>query len=68
MWRKGLTLFALCLLGITVLDIVMELLSLGKYTRSTGLGAAVAYAVLANRDYYRKMVLGQNGWWWSKEG
>ena len=36
----------------------------GSYARATGFAAAAVYGTLANRDYYAKMVLGQNGWWW----
>ncbi|MGH8617046.1 MAG: DUF2628 domain-containing protein [Burkholderiales bacterium] len=67
MWRKGLTLFTLTLIGILVLDFVLELAGFGKYAKSTSFAAGAVYAVLANRDYYAKMVLGQNGWWWSSE-
>jgi hypothetical protein len=66
MWKKGLTLFVLSLVGIVLLDMVMELVGLGKYTRATGFAAAAVYGALANRDYYRKMVLGENGWLWPK--
>ena len=64
MWKKALTLFVLTVIGIVVLDMVMELVGLAAFTSGTGFGAAAVYAVLANKDYYRKMVLGQNGWWW----
>jgi hypothetical protein len=67
MWKKGLTLFVLCFIGIVVLDTVMELIGLGNFTRATRFAAAAVYAALANGDYYRKMVLGQNGWWWPKQ-
>ena len=63
MWRKAITLFVLSVIGIVILDTVMTFAGLVEYTRATGFAAAAAYAVLANRDYYRKMVLGQNGWW-----
>ncbi len=64
MWRKAATLFVLTVLAIVALDLAMEFVGLGQYTSGTGFGAAAVYAVLANKDYYRKMVLGQNGWWW----
>ena len=68
MWRKGLTLFVLCIIGGLILDALMELVGLGSFTRATGFAAAAVYATLANRDYYAKMVLEQNGWWWEKQG
>jgi hypothetical protein len=64
MWRKGLTLTVLCLIGVLALDAVMVLVGLGNFTRATGFAAGAVYAALANRDYYAKMVLGRNGWWW----
>jgi uncharacterized protein DUF2628 len=66
MWKKGLTLFVLCFIGILILDAVMGLVGLGNFTRATGFAAAAVFGALANRDYYTKMVLGQNGWWWPK--
>ena len=66
MWRKGLTLTVLCLAGVFALDFVMVLVGLGSFTRASSFAAAAVYAALANRDYYAKMVLGQNGWWWEK--
>jgi hypothetical protein len=59
MWRKALSLFALCALALAVIDVagfvrVSEVLSYG-------IGAV--FAVRANADYYKKMVLGENGWW-----
>jgi hypothetical protein len=63
MWKKGITLFVLSIIGILLLDMLLELIGLGKFTRATGFGAAAVYAALASRDYYKKMVLGQNGWW-----
>ena len=64
MWKKGLTLFVLCLVGLLILDTVMVLVGLGSYARATGFAAAAVYGTLANRDYYAKMVLGHDGWWW----
>lgn len=67
MWRKGLTLFFLCCIGGVILDALLVLVGLGNFTRATGFAAAAVYASLANRDYYSKMVLGHNGWWWAKQ-
>lgn len=64
MWKKGLTLFVLCLIGIVILDLVLELVGLSRFARATGFVSAAVFAALASRDYYSKMVLGQNGWWW----
>lgn len=64
MWRKALTLFVLCFIGLMILEIVLNLAGLAKFSNSTGFAAGAVFAVLANRDYYSKMVLGKNGWWW----
>jgi hypothetical protein len=66
MWKKGLTLFVLCFIGILIVDAVMPLVGLGNFTRASGFAAAAIFGALANRDYYTKMVLGENGWWWPK--
>ncbi|HEY1288796.1 MAG TPA: DUF2628 domain-containing protein [Burkholderiales bacterium] len=63
MWRKGLTLFFLTLIGLLAVDAVMVMVGLGSFTRATSFAAAAVYGALANGDYYRKMVLGQNAWW-----
>src|SRR5262245_12803749 len=64
MWKKGLMLFLLCVIGTLILDALLVLVGLGSYARATGFAAAAVYGTLANRDYYAKMVLEQNGWWW----
>ena len=47
MWRKGLTLFVLCVIGGFILDALMELVGLGSFTRATGFAAAAVYATLS---------------------
>jgi len=64
MWRKAITLFVLCFIGLLALEVVLRLVGLAKLTTGTGFAVGAVYAVLANRDYYSKMVLGKNGWWW----
>lgn len=64
MWRKAITLFALCFIGLIALEVVLALVGLAKLTKGTGFAVGAVYAVLGNRDYYSKMVLGKNGWWW----
>ena len=63
MWRKGLALFAACVLAIVGVAFLLELVGLGRFINALGYGAAASCAVRANIDYYKKMVLGQNGWW-----
>ena len=63
MWRKALSLFGACLLAILVLSVVLELVGLGRFGNALGYGAAALFAIRANIDYYKKLVLGDNGWW-----
>jgi hypothetical protein len=63
MWCKGLVLFLVCLLVVIVLEAVFELLGYGRFGKILGYGVAAVFAVRANIDYYKKMVLGDNGWW-----
>jgi len=63
MWKKGLALFGACFGVLVVLSVLLELAGLGKVANALGYGAAALFAVRANIDYYKKMVLGDNGWW-----
>jgi hypothetical protein len=63
MWKKAITLFLLCLVVILLIEIALEMAGLGRFGRSLTYGAGAVYAIRANIDYYKKMVLGQNGWW-----
>ncbi|MBC7956330.1 MAG: DUF2628 domain-containing protein [Cytophagales bacterium] len=63
MWKKGLALFGACFVVLVVLSVLLELAGLGKVANALGYGAAALFAVRANIDYYKKMVLGDNGWW-----
>ena len=50
---------------IFILDLILELMDL-RYTQFTGLVSSVIFATRANIDYYKKMVLEDNGWWWTE--
>jgi hypothetical protein len=63
MWKKAISLFVVCLVAIVILEIVLEMAGLGRFSKSLVYGAGAVYASRANIDYYKKMVLGQNGWW-----
>lgn len=63
MWRKAITLFLACFTVVFVLAMAMELTGFGRYAGALGYGAAAVFAVRANIDYYKKMVLGDDGWW-----
>jgi hypothetical protein len=63
MWKKGLAMFGALIVGIVVLSFVLELVGMGQLNRALGYAAAALFAVRANVDYYKKMVLGDDGWW-----
>lgn len=63
MWKKGLSLFLVCVAVIIALTVALELAGLGRFVKSLGYGAGAVFAIRANIDYYKKKVLGQNGWW-----
>ncbi len=63
MWKKGLSLLAACFLAILVIATIMELVGWGRFADALGYGASAIFAVRANIDYYKKMVLNLNGWW-----
>jgi len=61
MWKKAISLTAVC----TVLIVVLALIFSAMHWSDGILNivAGVIFAVRANIDYYKKMVLGDNGWW-----
>ncbi|MBL0089748.1 MAG: DUF2628 domain-containing protein [Ideonella sp.] len=61
MWKKGLSLFGV----VVVLLIVGEAIASAMHWPDGFLSVIgpVVFAVRANIDYYKKMVLGDNGWW-----
>lgn len=63
MWKKAITLFIVLFAAIFVLEVVMRLAGIGSFTKYLGYGAAAVFASRANIDYYKKMVLDDNGWW-----
>ena len=63
MWKKGLALFGACVAAIVVIGFALDLVGLTKIADALGYGAAAIFAARANIDYYKKMVLGENGWW-----
>ena len=63
MWKKGLAMFGAGVVAIVVLSVVMELLGMGRMANALGYGVSAVFGMRANIDYYKKMVLGDNGWW-----
>jgi hypothetical protein len=63
MWKKALSLFAVCVAAIVVIGFALDLVGLSEIANALGYGTAAVFGVRANIDYYKKMVLGENGWW-----
>jgi hypothetical protein len=63
MWRKAISLFIVCVVAAIILELLLEALGFEGLGKSVGYGLAAVFALRANIDYYKKMVLGNNGWW-----
>ncbi len=63
MWKKGLALFVVCTVVAIIAVVALDFAGLDSLSNSVGFGVAAIYAFRANIDYYKKMVLEQNGWW-----
>jgi Protein of unknown function (DUF2628) len=62
MWRKAISLSVALSIAALLLDLVMESLEMPSNGIATGAAAAI-FGIRANIGYYKKIVLGQNGWW-----
>lgn len=65
---KGMCKKAICFFGVWALIIItlgyaLDLAGLSKVADALGYGAAAFFGTRANIDYYKKMVLQDNGWW-----
>lgn len=61
MWKKAISLTAVVFLLILVLDQILTAFDLpGVITNFIG---PAIFATRANVDYYKKIILGENGWW-----
>lgn len=63
MVKKALLFLVLAFAFNVALSLLMEAVGFGEYDRYLVYGIAAVFAVRANIDYYKKMVLGDNGWW-----
>jgi hypothetical protein len=62
MWRKAISLFALCIVAIVILAIILDAVGMSDEI-PIYLISSVVFATRANIDYYKKIVLGDHGWW-----
>ncbi|TIH11006.1 DUF2628 domain-containing protein [Pseudomonas leptonychotis] len=63
MWKKGLALFVACAAVVITLGLGLEYVGYGKLANALGYGVSAVFAARANIDYYKKMLLNDNGWW-----
>jgi len=63
MWKKALSLLLVSLSIVVALSAVLHLAGLDRMAHAVSYGMAGFFAARANLDYYRKLVLGDNGWW-----
>jgi preprotein translocase subunit SecG len=63
MWKKALALFLAAAVVVVVLAVLLELAGAGALANALSYGVSAFFAVRANIDYYKKMVLNENGWW-----
>ena len=63
MWRKALALTAACLLVVVPSMFFLDAFGLERLSDSLRYGVAAIFAIRANIDYYKAMVLNDNGWW-----
>ncbi|WP_415754353.1 DUF2628 domain-containing protein [Pseudomonas leptonychotis] len=63
MWKKGLALFVACAAVVITIGLGLEYVGYGKLANALGYGVSAVFAARANIDYYKKMLLNDNGWW-----
>jgi hypothetical protein len=61
MWKKAISLFGISVLIIFVLEIICQ--AIGISDKITNFVSAAIFASRANIDFYKKVKLGDNGWW-----
>jgi hypothetical protein len=63
MWKKALAMGGACIAAVLVFQMVMLMLGLESLARASGFAVGAVFAVRANLDFYKKMVLGDDSWW-----
>ena len=61
MWKKAISLFGVSVLIIVILAAICE--AMGISDAITSFVASAIFATRANIDFYKKVKLGDNGWW-----
>lgn len=63
MWKRGIALFVLMATIVLILGFVLDSFGFEKVSNALTYGVGAAFAIRADIDYYKKMVIGDNGWW-----
>lgn len=63
MWKRAIALFAACFAVVFLVSLILDAAGRGAWGDGLKYGVGAFFAIRANGDYYRKMVLGDNGWW-----
>jgi hypothetical protein len=61
MWKKAISLLGVAILAIVVLEVICK--TIGISDTVTNFVAGAIFATRATIDYYKKVKLGDNGWW-----
>jgi len=61
MWKKAIVLTILCIVAIVIIEMILR--NMGISGTITNFIAPAIFATRANIDYYKKIMLGENGWW-----
>ncbi|GJI95364.1 hypothetical protein RugamoR57_20820 [Duganella caerulea] len=63
MWRKALAYWLIGFMLLFVVEVTMQDIDWTLLEKAVGIATTALYALRANIDYYKKMVLHDNGWW-----
>lgn len=63
MWKKAISYTVVTLGASVLLGILFDAVGWSGLSKGLVFGAAGFFMLFANIDYYRKMVLNDNGWW-----
>lgn len=63
MWKKAIVLFLLSLIVGILIEMILGAMGINIPEVMQFLPSAVIFACRANIDFYKKMILGDNGWW-----
>lgn len=61
MWKKAISLTGISLLAIVVLEVICQ--AMGVSDMITNFVSGAVFSTRANIDFYKKVKLGENGWW-----